>query len=230
MTFFLSISTFFISCRKKSLVNADRRNWLEKHLLAEKRLFEHVWTFFLRTLKTDTYFYKERNLTAGLLLQIANSKSELFTRKSPDMANSGFNIIFIGNENVGVKWCSKMNWKCVNKPYLLLGSQRERGVKICQRESIFTSELWLLSQNFPINNDWGNHYLLVNYDMESLFREAKILRDTGVISFFATRKCQKIRKIDENSWYSKTQCWYFFFYFVFYVVTNFLFTNLQIVL
>ena len=119
-----------------------------------------------------------------------------------------------------------MNWKCVTKPYLLLGSQRERGVKICQRESIFTSELWLLSHNFPINNDWGNHYLLVNYDMESLFREAKILRDTGVISFFATRKCQKIRKIDENSWYSKSQCWYFFFYFVFYVVTNFLFINL----
>ena len=85
MTFFLSISTFFISCRKKSLVNADRRNWLKKHLLAEKRLFEHVWTFFLKTLKTYTYFYKERNLTAGLLLQIANSKSELFTRKSPDM-------------------------------------------------------------------------------------------------------------------------------------------------
>ena len=29
------------------------------------------------------------------------------------------------------------------------------------------------------NNDWGSHYLLVNYNMEPLFRGVKILRDTG---------------------------------------------------
>ena len=32
---------------------------------------------------------------------------------------------------------------------------------------------------FTIKYDWGIRYLLVNYDMESLFREVKILRDTG---------------------------------------------------
>ena len=31
--------------------------------------------------------------------------------------------------------------------------------------------------------------------MESLFREAKILRDTGIISFFATRNVKKSEKL-----------------------------------
>ena len=35
-----------------------------------------------------------------------------------------------------------------------------------------------LSHNLPLNNYWGSHYLLVNYDIESLFRGVKILRDT----------------------------------------------------
>ena len=91
---------------------ADRRNWLEKHLLVEKRLSEHVWTFFLKILKTD---YKESNLTVGLSLQIANSKREKIHQKITRYANSGSNIILSGTENVGVKWCTKINWKYVTE-------------------------------------------------------------------------------------------------------------------
>ena len=32
---------------------------------------------------------------------------------------------------------------------------------------------------FTIKYDWGIRYLLVDYDMKSLLREVKILRDTG---------------------------------------------------
>ena len=59
---------------------------------------------------------------------------------------SRFNEIFSGNENVEVKWCTKINRKCVTKPLLLpskieIKEIKQTGVKIYKRESTFTSEL-----------------------------------------------------------------------------------------
>ena len=51
-------------------------------------------------------------------------------------------------------------------------------------ESILTDEISLLSHNFLVNNDYKSHYLLVNYDRETLFMGVKILQERVTILAF----------------------------------------------
>ena len=106
LTFFLRISTFFISCLKKSPLNVDGRNGLEKLLLVEKRLFEQCLNFILKNFENRL---TRKESYGGCVITNSQFKRRDIHQKIIRYANSQFNIIFSGNENIGVKWCTKLN-------------------------------------------------------------------------------------------------------------------------
>ena len=90
----------------------------------------------------------------------------------------------------------------------MLCSQKGKGELKFTRGSPYLPVNYDSYHNFPVSNDWGSHYLLVNYDMESLFRRVKILRDSGKVKSRQPFRgwTLKSKQSDELSWFFFA-CW-----------------------